>query len=197
MSSASAKAQATAAVNNVLSLVLPGSAKIDHNSTKRQNNSKGSKAQLINANLKKAVRVRERDAHSIKKREQRNRRKLQRARQLVEDKVDQQAKLDILRKHREEDSLTAKERKFLNKVINKNVRDLKSWDVDAEELHELQESVLRNTSQSSSLQKRKRKQRRDDFDESKKPVSGDHRYPGLTPGLAPVGLSDEEDSDEE
>lgn len=185
-------------MNSILSLVLPGSTKIDENSSKRLSRTKGSKAQLINANLKKAVKVRESDAHGIKKREQRSRRKQIRARQVREDEANQLAKLEILKKHREEGTLTNKERKFLNKVVTRNVRDLKSWDLDAEELDDLQKTVLSNNDHSARAQKSRSKRRsKRDFNESKSPATADHRYPGLTPGLAPVGLSDEEDSDED
>ncbi|SCV05452.1 LANO_0H07800g1_1 [Lachancea nothofagi CBS 11611] len=198
MVSIKSREQATVAVNNVLSLVLPGSTKLDASNQKlrKDKTSKGSTAQLINQNLKKAVRVRERDAHGIKKRDLKARKKQIKAKQILNDQMDQKAKLDILQMHREQGTLTHKERKFLNKVISKNVRDLKSWDLQDEDLQELQDTVLINQSNNGTQNKRRS---RKDFRENVSSSTGaaDHRYPGLTPGLAPVGASDEEESDEE
>ncbi|SCU86411.1 LAME_0D06018g1_1 [Lachancea meyersii CBS 8951] len=200
MNKVSSRNQATAVVNNVLSQILPGCAKIDGNTSRPSRSkraSKGSKAQLISQNLKNAARVREQDAHGIKKKELKKRKKQIKAKLAHEDKMDQNAKLQILQKHQEQGTLTQKERKFLNKVIGRNVRDLKSWDMEGEEtLSELQESILDSRSKQGSARSKKG---RKDFREaqSSKAQTSDHRYAGLTPGLAPVGLSDEEESDGE
>ncbi|SCU88381.1 LADA_0E09802g1_1 [Lachancea dasiensis] len=201
MSSTASREQATAAVNSVLSWMLPGSPRVDDNtrSSLKNRSKKGSKAQLINQNLKKAVRVRERDAQGIKKREMKARKKQIRAKQVLEDEAEQRAKLEVLQKHREEGTLTQKERKFLNKVIARNVRDFKSWDSQDDDLRDLQDAVLEyHHSHGSRAIGGKSKKKRGFVEES--PASArtaDHRYPGLTPGLAPVGLSDEEESDGE
>ncbi|SCU94255.1 LAFA_0F20758g1_1 [Lachancea sp. 'fantastica'] len=202
MTAEASRKQATAAVNSVMSQLLPGCSKINddrsgkHMRSKKAN--KGSKAQLISRDLKLAARVRDRDAHGIKKKEHQTRRKQIKAKLALEDQLDQRAKLQILKKHHEEGTLTNKERKYLNKVIGRNVRDLKSWDMEDEaDLQDLQDSILENSG--LGKQSRRTKKGRKDFKEgpSSKAHTSDHRYAGLTPGLAPVGLSDEEDSDVE
>lgn len=113
------------------------------------------------------------------------------------DAIDQTAKLEILRKHQAEGTLTNRERKYLNKVISKNIRGLKSWDTNDEELQELQNSVLGHAMEAKMRPKSKTKRRsKKEFNEERQ-SNKDHRYPGLTPGLAPVGASDEEDSSQE
>ncbi|CEP62137.1 Rrt14p LALA0_S04e08680g [Lachancea lanzarotensis] len=198
----SSRNQATAAVNSVLSQLLPGCSKIkDDRSGKHmrsRNTNKGSKAQLISRDLKLAAVVRDRDAHGIKKKVNQQRKKEIKAKLALQDQLDQRAKLQILKKHHEEGTLTNKERKYLNKVIGRNVRDLKSWDMEDEtDLQDLQDSILESSGVAE--QGRRTKKGRKDFKEgpSSKAHTSDHRYAGLTPGLAPVGLSDEEESDAE
>lgn len=198
MSSLSSKIQATNAVNSLLSKVLPGSTKIDANKS-RQKRTGGSKAQLINNNLKKRVLIQAKDTHRIKKKRRQLQKQQVKSQQQKNEELQQMAKLEVLKKHRADDTLTTKERKFLDKVIKKNVRSLKSWEVeDEEELLELQANILKQTGATASYNKTKtRKKKNKEFKEQTKQHNVDHRYSGLTPGLAPVGLSDEEESSEE
>ncbi|CAI6452271.1 BPK_HP2_G0024520.mRNA.1.CDS.1 [Saccharomyces cerevisiae] len=102
-----------------------------------------------------------------------------------------------LKKHQQEGTLTDHERKYLNKLIKRNSQNLRSWDLEEEvrdELEDIQQSILKDTvstanTDRSKRRRFKRKQFKEDIKESD--FVKDHRYPGLTPGLAPVGLSDE------
>lgn len=64
--SQTSKYQATSVVNGLLSNLLPGVPKIRANNGKTSVNN-GSKAQLIDRNLKKRVQLQNRDVHKIKK----------------------------------------------------------------------------------------------------------------------------------
>ncbi|CDO95545.1 unnamed protein product [Kluyveromyces dobzhanskii CBS 2104] len=191
-------AHATNAVNALLQSVLPGSAsiKVDR---KRFSRDKGSKAQLIDRNLKKRAEVQERDVYRIKKKEKKALRKKISGRKQAQEDVEQKAKLQVLRKHQENNTLTDHERNYLDKVIKRNVRNLKSWDYDdKEEIQDLQKQILANSSDARKVRKVKsRRQKKKQFKEALSQSVKDHRYQALTPGLAPVGASDEEDSEEE
>ncbi|SCU84674.1 LAMI_0C08438g1_1 [Lachancea mirantina] len=184
--------QATNAVNSLLSKMLPGSAKIDHNRKKRPNRAGAPGARLINQNLKKRVELQERDVERIKRGEARAKKRAVMAQKAREDERTQLAKLEVLRQHQKDDTLTKKERKYLNSIIARNTAQLQTWDVSNPDLQDLQDAILGDRNQ---LSKQGRK-RRVGFVEQKQ-GHGDHHFAGLTPGLAPVGLSDEESSDEE
>lgn len=185
---------ATNAVNSLLNSVLPGSSEINVNQ-KKQRRDKGSKAQLIASNLKKRVIIQEKDVHKIKKQQKKLQKKRISSKKTAWEALEQKAKLEILRKHQSEDNLTEHEKEYLSKVMNKNIRSVKSWDTeDKEELSQLQKTILDESSSSRHSRRAKsRKQRKKAFKEEIPAIVTDHRYPGLTPGLAPVGYSDEEE----
>ncbi|QEU58992.1 Rrt14 [Kluyveromyces lactis] len=191
-------AHATNAVNALLQSVLPGSASVNAE-RKKTSRDKGSKAQLIDRNLKKRVEVQEKDVYRIKKREKKMLRKKISGRKEVQEDIEQKAKLQVLRKHQLDNSLTDHEKSYLDKVVKKNVRNLKSWDYDdKEELLDLQKQILANSEDSKKVRKVKsRRQKKKQFKENLPQSIQDHRYKALTPGLAPVGASDEEESEDE
>lgn len=203
--SKSPQLQATNAVNSLLGNLLPGATKISTMSNKRRlKSSKGSKAQLIDINLRKRVEIQEKDVSRIKKKEKKLRKQVLKTRKKANDQLEQSAKLQILESHKQNGVLTIKEKKFLNNVMRRNVSNAKSWDLDVddkEDLQEVQEYILDNTLASkNAARSQKRRKRTKQFKEEirgKQPSGSDHRYPGLTPGLAPVGLSDEEESSDE
>lgn len=189
--------QATMAVNNVLASLLPGAAAVTMQSKKQ---GKVSKAQLIDRNLKKRLELHERDVQAIKRKQKKVRKAEMKKKRVEEEELEQIAKKRILAKHREEGTLTQREQDYLKALARKNTRNLKAWDLDEEteaDFLEVQNHILK-TSGRTQRKSTKRRQRVKQFKEEIKEKSiADHRYPGLTPGLAPVGLSDEEESDEE
>ncbi|EDO18264.1 hypothetical protein Kpol_1039p13 [Vanderwaltozyma polyspora DSM 70294] len=199
--------QATMAVNSLLSNILPGANKMrksnDNNNNKK--NSKGtSKAQLIDRNLKRNLEIMDLDTHKFTKKNKIKKNKKIKKNVIKQNELKEIADLEIFKKHKIENNLTLSEKKKLNKIISKNLNKIKSRELDSddqEELDDVQKFILDQTSNSQSYNKsKKRKTRRKEFKEFKNPdknSSMDHRYPGLTPGLAPVGLSDEEDSSDE
>lgn len=200
--SQTSKYQATSVVNGLLSNLLPGVPKIRANNGKTSVNN-GSTAQLIDRNLKKRVQLQNRDVHKIKKKCKLVKKKKVKKHKLDKEQLEQLAKHQVLKKHQQEGTLTDHERKYLNKLIKRNSQNLRSWDLEEEvrdELEDIQQSILKDTvstanTDRSKRRRFKRKQFKEDIKESD--FVKDHRYPGLTPGLAPVGLSDEEDSSEE
>lgn len=196
---------ATSAVNSILSKILPGNKEIKP--SKKDNNTKkgkGSGAQLIDHNLKKMVALQKKDIHKIKKKEKINKKNLLKKNLLENKKLEKNAKLEVLQKHKNDDTLTDIEKKYLEKLTQKAIRNAKSWNLDEEEREEsleLQEFILKNDNGNKNhVRKNKRRQKVKQFREEIKQgdnVVSDHRYAGLTPGLAPVGLSDEEESSSE
>lgn len=204
-SSKHAELQANIAVNSLLSTLLPGAKKIssgiDGRRSKSSTKVKGSKAQLIDRNLKKIVELQERDVESLKKRQRKVKKRAMRANKVENDKIQQLAKLSVLERHKKVGTLTVKEQKYLNKLVNRNVRTARSLDLeeeDKEALRELQQTIIsQNSGIESAKRSKKRRKTVKKFKEDIHPTVSDRRYPGLTPGLAPVGLSDEEDSSDE
>lgn len=194
--SLSTRTQATVAVNELLNSILPGSSqvKVQH---KRKSSEKGSKAQLINRNLKKRLELQERDAFRIRRKQKKIQKKKIGDKKAQLETFEQKAKLLVLKKHRDENTLTEHEKEYLDKLLKKNVRSLKSWEVDEkEEMEDLQKKVLVGLASNKSVGTSKRRtHKKKQFKQQLSKNVSDHRYPGLTPGLAPVGLSDEEDSD--
>lgn len=202
--SKNAELQATDTVNQLLGSLLPGAKKIAPGEGKRsrQSSGKGSRARLIDRNLKRMVELQERDQFALRKRQKKLKASAIKSNRRNRDMIEQAAKLKVLDEHLKQETLSAKEQKYLNKMAERNARRLSSWDLEddeREDLRELQERIISQTSGTGSGSKRSqaRKKRGKNFKEDIKPMSTDHRYPGLTPGLAPVGLSDEEDSSDE
>ncbi|AMD19687.1 HCL464Wp [Eremothecium sinecaudum] len=192
----SSKAQATSAVNNLLESIFPGVGKV----TNKKNNRKlKSNTQLIDRNLRRRVEIEERDTDRIKKKaKKQSKDKLRKVKRATEELV-QKAKLANLKKHQQEGDLSAKEKKYLNSLIKRNISRLKGWQDEeaAEDLSELQAQVLEMmTGDEKNRRAKMRNQKKFKLKEKKAQANVDHRYPGLTPGLAPVGLSDEESSEE-
>lgn len=189
---------ATTAVNSLLRNMLPGSSLVNTDK-KRSKRDKGSKAQMIDHNLKKRTAIQERNVQKIKRKEKKVLRKKIAGKKEDQEKIEQKVKLAILRKHQESGNLTDNEKRYLDKLMKRNIKNLKTWDLEEEdELLDLQSKILTNTDTSSKARKTKsRKQKKKDFKEKLSTTTVDHRYQSLTPGLAPVGASDEEDSEEE
>lgn len=195
--------QANNAVNSLLSKVLPGSQNIKVGKRSKKNNSKGSKAQLIDTHLKQRLYVQQRDTLRIKKKQKQLEKDKIKHRKNALETLERKAKLQILETHRQKGTLTRREKEYVDKLVKSNVSKVKSLDVTKEqkqELRDLQSFILAQDNK-NNLRSRKRrtrvKQFKEDLTSSGKKSVVDHRYAGLTPGLAPVGLSDEEESSSE
>ncbi|CCK73043.1 Rrt14p KNAG_0M01900 [Huiozyma naganishii CBS 8797] len=197
--------QAENAVAGLLSRVLPGCGKSNSGKKKQSEGSKkGSKAQLIDRHLKERISLQKRDALKIKRKEKKIQYNKVKHQKLEDKKLEQAAKLKVLEKHRADGTLTSREKLYLDKLLKKNIQAAKSWsldDADREELSELQNFILSNSAESkNAIRSRKRRSRVKQFKENIRESTNnvaDYKYPGLTPGLAPVGLSDEEESSDE
>ncbi|CAI4039640.1 hypothetical protein SMKI_09G0470 [Saccharomyces mikatae IFO 1815] len=200
--SQASKYQATSVINGLLSNLLPGVPKIRASSNK-ESVQNGSKAQLIDRNLRKRVELQNRDVHKIKKRCKLAKKRQVKKHKHDKEQLEQLAKYQVLKRHQQEGTLTEHERKYLNKLIRRNSQNLRSWDLEEEvrdDLDDIQQYILKETVSTTKADRTKRRRsKRKQFKEEIKNSDyvKDHRYPGLTPGLAPVGLSDEEDSSEE
>ncbi|CAL9727847.1 regulator of rDNA transcription protein 14 [Monosporozyma unispora] len=195
--------QANKSVNSLLAKVLPGSQNIKTGSKSKNHTKKGSKAQLIDANLKQRVQLQQRDTLRIKKKQKQAARDKIKHRKLALESLERNAKLQILESHRQKGTLTHREKEYVAKLVKSNVAKVKALDVTQEEkdeLKDLQNFILANDNKNTLRSKKRRskiKQFREDITSSGKKSVVDHRYAGLTPGLAPVGLSDEEESSSE
>lgn len=195
--------QANKSVNSLLAKVLPGSQNIKTGVKSRSTSKKGSKAQLIDANLKQRVQLQQRDVLRIKKKQKQAAKEKIRHRKAALESLERNAKLQILESHRQKGTLTHREKQYVDKLIKSNVSKVKSLDAtqeEKEELKDLQTFILSNDNKNSLRSKNRRskiKQFKEDLAPSGKKSAVDNRYAGLTPGLAPVGLSDEEESSSE
>lgn len=199
MSSNVSQLHADDAVNRLLAKMLPGA--FQDGGEKKQK-TKGSKAQLIDRNLKRRVQLREMDIEKLKKRQNRVRRRELRKQRRSQEEIKELAELELLERHRKEGKLTKKELKHLNRLVNVNAERLKSWEMDddeKEDLLDVQKYILdKTTNVTGATKSQKRRQKNKAFNDDRKDISQSmaRRYPGLTPGLAPVDMSDEESSEE-
>ncbi|AAS53056.2 AER376Wp [Eremothecium gossypii ATCC 10895] len=149
--------------------------------------------------MKQRVAVRERDRLQEKERLRRQRQRAEREARQQASQAEQEAKLAALERHQETGRLTKEEKRYLNKRTRQGAARARTWDLDEDEADEaaaLQSQILDRIGSASGAG-RVRKQRRARIREALPKASEDRRYAGLTPGLAPVGMSDEESSDEE
>ena len=197
--------QAARAVNSTLARVLPGMRKLGRNNSSInaiRKAKKGSKAQLIDRNLKRRVELQERDAHRIKKRQRKREKARLRQHRVEQEVLEKEARLNVLKKHKENAQLTSSEKRYLNWLTRRNVENAKSWGVPdniREEAMELQAYFLDDQSKRVK-QRRKNKNGGSSFQDFGSPSANSNQkgnFSGLTPGLAPVGPSDEEESSEE
>lgn len=195
--------QANKSVNSLLAKVLPGSQTIKTGSKSRTTSKKGSKAQLIDASLKQRVLLQQWDVLRIKKKQKQAAKEKIRHRKVALESLERNAKLQILESHRQKGTLTHREKQYVDKLVKSNVSKVQSLDAtqeEREELKDLQTFILSNDNKNTLRSKKRRskvKQFKEDLAPSGKKSAVDHRYAGLTPGLAPVGLSDEEESSSE
>lgn len=136
------------------------------------------------------------DLARIQKRAKLKRNRHIRQKQEMAKKVNKIAKHHVIKSHKEANTLTAEEQKYLNKVVKRNagalsrLSEIEDYELKLE-LANLQEDIL------AVNKKQRRSKQRLNKDFNDKIKRGKISYPGLTPGLAPVGMDDEDDSDSE
>lgn len=188
------------AVNRLLVRMLPGVSR--DNGGKVEKNKKGSKAQLIDRNLKRRVQLQELDVAKLKKKQTRIKRREVKNQKRNLEHLEQLARLKVFEKHKKRGNLTEDELTRLNEIVEMNQQKAKSWEMDEEnkeDLLYLQKYILKGTVGAGGRSRsNKRRERTKNFNERKGASAlMTRRYPGLTPGLAPVDMSDEEESSEE
>ncbi|CDK26223.1 unnamed protein product [Kuraishia capsulata CBS 1993] len=188
--SSSSKLEAQDTVNKLLSSFLPGSSRSEPSAEARKNRSRAS---TINDQIIRAQKL-----HAL----QEQGRKLKR-----KEKVAKRARV----KRSKEEHLKAtrigqlkfsndnpKTSKLIKQVIDSGVQSLQSWEEgNASEEEELQARIIRLRSKASGPSNKRKEKREKALDFQTKIKRGVLSYPGLTPGLAPVGATDSEDSEDE
>lgn len=196
-SSAASKSQTESTVNKLLATYLPGTT-VDETRSQAWNNSRASSTQQIQHETKRSKLA----PHEVKKINKLNKARLNKLvlkNQAESKRVAKLAKYDLI-KNRHREDLTVEEQKYLKKLIKRNVNSVNRvseiLDLEVkEELDAVKSGILdklntRNNRKSKASSKEKRNEQ---FQEKIK--KGFISYPGLTPGLAPVGLNDDSDED--
>lgn len=189
-SSNSSKARAKATVNNLFEKMLPGttvSAPTGKNASTTEKFAKEiAKKRLTKSEIKKANKVEKtKQNRSINKK-------------LEEDKKFQKlVKYNVIKSHKTSEKLSPEEQKYLKKLIKKNSNAVgRASEVDdpfvKDEINDLREEIINLTNEKYDRSRdRKLDAKLQSFNDKIK--KGVLSYPGLTPGLAPVGLDDSDD----
>ena len=187
-SSSLSEKQTHDAVENLFEKILPGS-------VVESNQKKHSTTESVDQELRRRLGREEVDKRKrIKKQKQRKQtRKFQREQESLQKK----ARDNLIKQHQKTNSLTEEERVQLRRDIRANARAMqKLGDINdmeiKEELRDLKQKIL-------AMERKRETPKKDKKGKSfeKKIKRGMISYPGLTPGLAPVGLEDSEEEDEE
>lgn len=187
-SSDSSKAKAKATLGKLFENVLPGTtlnASSLPTSSTQTFAREMAKKRLTRAEIKKANKI-----EKVKQNRTINKRLS------ADKKFNKLVKYNVIKAHKNTDSLTPEEQKYLLKLIKKNSNAVKRADVDdpfvQEEINDLRNEIMTLTNEKYDRSKDRRLESKlQSFND--KVEKGVLAYPGLTPGLAPVGL----DSDEE
>lgn len=186
-SSSLSEEQTKNAVENLFEKILPGSV-VESNKKKR------STTESVDQELRRSLGREEMDKRKrIKKQKQhKHNRKLQREQEFLQKR----ARDNLIKQHQETGSLTEEDRAHLRRDIRANARAVQKLgdigDVEIkEELGGLKQEIL-------AMDRKKETPKKDKKGKSfeRKIKRGMISYPGLTPGLAPVGLEDSEEEEE-
>lgn len=199
--SASSKARTKSTVNKLFENVLPGS-----NIVLAPANPLSS-TEVISKHINKKN-LSKNDITKLNKAERAKRNKQIKKKLQSDKKFLKLVKYNIIKAHKDAGStaLSPEEQKYLLKLIKKNSNSVKrnaeAIDTDIqEEIDELQNEIIEMSNEKyNRLRDRKKDTRLKTFDPDADPEDLDSdqvAYPGLTPGLAPVGMDDDEDSEEE
>lgn len=190
--SSRSKKQTNDTVNRMLGDLLPGSAMGSDSPAKSRPAAQALSREIEHDKLSKEQILQRQRLRKLQKKKE-----LQKTRRAAEEnrKLEKQAKYELIKKHKEQGTLREEEEKYLNKLVKKNIRNIqKASEVDDEEIDSeikrLRKEILgweKEREDRRKVDKRKKKA----FNEKIK--KGVISYPGLTPGLAPVGLEDSDD----
>lgn len=182
-------------VNKLLAKVLPGyTTTSSSNSKSTRSSSPSSTSQQLTSSHNSTT------SHKILKQQKKSNKKAIKISQEQRAKLVAEARQRILEDHLKQGKLTKEESLELKKNIKKNVVDVQSWQVEDErEVKDVQREILELKEQGKKpkgrgVGKKNGANSGKKLDVYKKEMI---RYPGLTPGLAPVGATDDEESDEE
>lgn len=177
-------------VNKLLESVLPG-----HSTQVSKKTTINSKSQIINESSSKKN-LKPEEIRRLKKKERLNQRKLIKKSSQKKEELEESAKYELLLKHSKEGTLSNDEKIELKKLIKKNIINLQSWKTEIDEdLEEMENEITDLKKNDQYIRKRRRIPKRiaskefyEDIEQAQK--NQQKRYPGLTPGLAPVDMND-------
>ncbi|AET40159.1 Rrt14p Ecym_5404 [Eremothecium cymbalariae DBVPG len=185
-----ARAQASGAVRDVLESVLPGAVGCREFGGRRRNG-RGSQAAVVNRVLSQRGVIQGQDVDRVKKQQREEQRRRVRREQRLREELEAEAKMERLQRHRSAGRMSKEERAYVGGMVRRNEQLLRTWD-KGEEVAELEGQVLQDMrGASGKRQKRKRGRAM-----CQKKQGSNEQQLRLTPGLAPVGASDEEDTSE-
>ena len=187
-------------VSNLLDSVLPGHSTSNGSTESRIVPELSSASQIINASSSKRN-LNPEEVRRLKKKQKLVQRQEVQKETAKNQQLKEKARYDVLMSHYKNNTLNALEKQELKKLIKRNVASIQSWRTDIEEdLDEIQKDILDLKHQGKHVKSKKKRQVNGKVSEKelyeKRKKSQEHRFPGLTPGLAPVGM-DDSDSDEE
>ncbi|OWB83289.1 hypothetical protein B5S33_g1918 [[Candida] boidinii] len=193
------KSKTQATVNNLLSRYLPGNDLIDQGNKKSKSISGALKISNIKEqNLKQ-------EANQIQSLKQLKREKRKKNKK-ISDSYNQNGEIKKLAALNQSinDFKTGNKKviniedKQIKEIVSQNVKSVKSWELsNKSEIKKLQNQILslKNKEITKRRKVKAKKIKQQEFNEKvKKNLIS---VPGLTPGLAPVGASDDEDSSDE
>lgn len=181
--------KSTKTVNKLLSRVLPGyTTENSSSSSSFTGGGKKATSQQLTSSHNATT------SHKIMKQQKKKQKNAVKISQEQRIKLVKEAKMRILKDHAKQGKLTHDEELELKKYVKKNVVDVQSWHNDDEDMEEVQREILELRGQRQTKQKKRSGADDKKLDVYKKDMI---RYPGLTPGLAPVDAEDSEDSDDD
>lgn len=180
--------KSSSTVSKLLDTVLPG-----HSIRTEKTSAVSSKSQIINTAQKK---LKPEEVRRLQKKEKLVVRQQVKDKREQRERVESVARYELLQQHAKDGKLTLDEKKELKRLINKNIVSVQSWRTDAEdEMVDVQKQILELKKTDYANKKSKKKQSIISAQNMYKKKL-EKKYPGLTPGLAPVGMSDSDTDDE-
>ncbi|ANZ75870.1 BA75_03203T0 [Komagataella pastoris] len=198
-SSDSSRTTAQSTINKLLVNLVPGSQFNDAKVAKKAKKTSSAKIISDQIGFRREFKMNEEKRRKFLKQNNLKKRKMKRKSKDLEAQLDRIARLSNIKELQQMSE--ACNDPLLDQVIDKKITALLSWTTDNSELGAEIEKLKRDILNTDNEEIRRRKSYRDEEREEAEFRSevekGSIAYPGLTPGLAPVGLSDDEDEDEE
>lgn len=179
-------------MNKLFSSLLPGT----QGTTSKQSSSLSS-AELLSIEIENKNKLSKEELKKIHKQNKfKQHKKIKKALE-DEKRFNKLAKYHLIKHHKTGGELSEEEAKYLKKLVKKNVNSLnRVSEIDdmeiKSELDQVRQDILKINKEKHD-KKAKRIQNKKTKDFNSKVAKGMISYPGLTPGLAPVGLDDSDD----